>query len=74
MADRNQPNLAAFIAAQTSFFPGHRQWPGSAHPASRRAGGFLRVLDSKTLGFADYRGNRRYISQDNLGESPIISS
>ena len=31
--------------------------------------GFLKVLDEKTLGFADYRGNRQYISMGNLTEN-----
>ncbi len=31
--------------------------------------GFLRVLGPCTLGFADFRGNRQYISQGNLGEN-----
>jgi predicted pyridoxine 5'-phosphate oxidase superfamily flavin-nucleotide-binding protein len=29
--------------------------------------GFLKVLDDKTLGFADFRSNRRYISVGNVG-------
>jgi predicted pyridoxine 5'-phosphate oxidase superfamily flavin-nucleotide-binding protein len=32
--------------------------------------GFLRVLDERTLGFADYGGNRQYISLGNLAENP----
>jgi predicted pyridoxine 5'-phosphate oxidase superfamily flavin-nucleotide-binding protein len=32
--------------------------------------GFLRVLDAQTLGFADYRGNRQYITVGNLAENP----
>ena len=31
--------------------------------------GFLRVLDERTLAFADFRGNRQYISQGNLAEN-----
>ena len=31
--------------------------------------GFLRVLDEHTLGFADYRGNRQYITLGNLAEN-----
>jgi predicted pyridoxine 5'-phosphate oxidase superfamily flavin-nucleotide-binding protein len=34
--------------------------------------GFLRVLDATTLGFADFRGNRQYISLGNLGENPKV--
>jgi predicted pyridoxine 5'-phosphate oxidase superfamily flavin-nucleotide-binding protein len=32
--------------------------------------GFLRVLDDKTIGFADYAGNRQYITSGNLAENP----
>ncbi len=31
--------------------------------------GFLKILDKETLGFADYRGNRQYISMGNLAEN-----
>ncbi len=32
--------------------------------------GFLRVIDSKTLGFADFAGNRQYITLGNISENP----
>ncbi len=32
--------------------------------------GFVRILDKNTLAFADYRGNRQYITQGNLSENP----
>jgi len=32
--------------------------------------GFLRVLDDKTIGFADFAGNRQYITQGNLADNP----
>jgi uncharacterized protein len=32
--------------------------------------GFLHVLDDKTIGFADFAGNRQYITQGNLAENP----
>src|SRR5262249_7302619 len=32
--------------------------------------GFLRVLDARTIAFADYRGNRQYITTGNLSENP----
>ena len=40
--------------------------------AQHRGGpkGFIRVLDEKTLAFADYRGNRQYITQGNLADNP----
>lgn len=64
-------DLAAFIAAQTSFFLATVNGLGQPYIQHRGGpAGFLRVLDSKTLGFADYRGNRQYISQGNLQENP----
>ena len=63
--------LAAFIGAQTSLFLGTASAAGQPY-IQHRGGppGFLRVLDARTLGFADYRGNRQYISQGNLAENP----
>ena len=59
---------AAFIEARDSFYMAtvsQNGWPYVQH----RGGppGFLRVLDEKTLGFQDFRGNRQYISVGNLG-------
>ena len=34
--------------------------------------GFLRVLDARTIAFADLRGNRQYISTGNLSENPRV--
>ena len=63
--------LAAYIAAQTSFFLATANALGQPY-IQHRGGppGFLRVLDRQTLGFADFRGNRQYISQGNLSENP----
>lgn len=65
------PDLAEFIAAQTSIFLGTVNADGQPY-IQHRGGppGFLRVLDERTLAFADYRGNRQYISQGNLAEIP----
>lgn len=40
--------------------------------AQHRGGpkGFIRILDDRTIGFADYTGNRQYISTGNLAENP----
>ncbi len=32
--------------------------------------GFIKILDKNTLAFADYSGNRQYITQGNLSENP----
>jgi uncharacterized protein len=34
------------------------------------APGFLKVIDEKTLGFADFGGNRQYITLGNLADNP----
>src|SRR5262249_28317293 len=66
-------DLVAFIAEQTSFFLGTASADGQPY-IQHRGGppGFLRVLDERTLAFADYRGNRQYISTGNLSENPRV--
>jgi predicted pyridoxine 5'-phosphate oxidase superfamily flavin-nucleotide-binding protein len=63
--------LAAFIAAQTSFFLGTANADGQPY-IQHRGGppGFLRVLDEHTLGLADFSGNRQYLTQGNLQDNP----
>jgi uncharacterized protein len=63
--------LEAFIAAQDSFFLATASAAGQPY-VQHRGGppGFLRVLDRRTLGFADFRGNRQYITVGNLAENP----
>ena len=65
------PDLADFIAMQTSVFFGTASADGQPY-IQHRGGppGFLRVLDERTVAFADYRGNRQYISQGNLADNP----
>ncbi len=65
--DRFSDNEAAFIAERDSFYMAtisESGWPYVQH----RGGppGFLKVLDDRMLAFADYRGNRQYISVGNL--------
>jgi predicted pyridoxine 5'-phosphate oxidase superfamily flavin-nucleotide-binding protein len=64
-------DLAAFIAAQTSFFLATATADGQPY-IQHRGGppGFLRVLDQSTLAFADFAGNRQYLTQGNLAENP----
>lgn len=65
------PELASFIAAQTSVFLATVNAEGQPYIQHRGGpAGFLRVLDEKTIGFADYSGNRQYISTGNLAENP----
>ena len=65
------PELARFIAAQTSVFLGTASAAGQPY-IQHRGGppGFIHVLGERTLAFAELRGNRQYITQGNLAENP----
>ena len=65
------PDLAAFIEAQISVFLATANAKGQPY-IQHRGGpkGFLRVLDEKTIAFADFAGNRQFITQGNLSENP----
>ncbi|MCW5623519.1 MAG: pyridoxamine 5'-phosphate oxidase family protein [Burkholderiales bacterium] len=65
------PGLRGFIERQTSVFLGTANAAGQPY-IQHRGGppGFLQVLDSQTIGFADFSGNRQYITQGNLIENP----
>jgi predicted pyridoxine 5'-phosphate oxidase superfamily flavin-nucleotide-binding protein len=62
--------LEAFIAQRDSFYLGTASADGQPY-IQHRGGpkGFLKVLDARRLAFADYRGNRQYISVGNLDEN-----
>src|SRR5580692_9851253 len=63
-------DLAAFIGAQTSVFLATANAEGQPYIQHRGGpAGFLRVLDPKTLAFADFRGNRQFITLGNLAEN-----
>jgi uncharacterized protein len=65
--DRFTENEAAFIAYRDSFYMAtvsETGWPYVQHRGGPR--GFLKLVDDRTLAFADYRGNRQYISTGNL--------
>jgi predicted pyridoxine 5'-phosphate oxidase superfamily flavin-nucleotide-binding protein len=68
--DTVTPELAAFIAEQDTAFLGTASADGAPY-IQHRGGpkGFIKVMDEKTLGFADYRGNRQYITLGNLSEN-----
>lgn len=65
--DRVTPDLAAFIAARDSFYLATANADGQPY-IQHRGGrpGFLKVINDRTLAFADFTGNRQYISQGNL--------
>ena len=68
---RITPDLAAFIAAQTSVFLATVNAQGQPYIQHRGGpAGFLRVLDDTTIAFADFAGNRQYITQGNLADNP----
>lgn len=64
-------NLATFLADASSFYLATASVDGQSY-IQHRGGpkGFLKVLDKQTLAFADYAGNRQFITQGNLSENP----
>jgi uncharacterized protein len=65
------PDLEGFIAAQTSMFLATANAEGQPYIQHRGGpAGFLRVIDEKTIAFADYAGNRQFITQGNLADNP----
>jgi hypothetical protein len=68
--DAVTPELAAFIAEMDTVFLGTANASGAPY-IQHRGGpkGFIKVIDAHTLGFADYRGNRQYITLANLSEN-----
>ena len=63
--------LAEFIESRDSFFLATASADGQPYMQHRGgAPGFLQVVGPRTLAFADYRGNKQYISVGNLSENP----
>jgi predicted pyridoxine 5'-phosphate oxidase superfamily flavin-nucleotide-binding protein len=64
-------NLAAFLAGTNSFYMATATADGQPY-VQHRGGpkGFVKILDKNTIAFADYSGNRQYITQGNLTENP----
>jgi len=68
--DSVTPEIEAFIAQLDGFYLG--TLGSNGYPYIQFRGGypgFLKVLDSKTLGFADFRGNAQYVTVGNLSEN-----
>ncbi|WP_066705736.1 pyridoxamine 5'-phosphate oxidase family protein [Celeribacter ethanolicus] len=67
------PDLEAFISAQRSVFLATASAEGQPY-VQHRGGppGFLKVLDSRSIGMADLRGNGQYISLGNLSENDRV--
>jgi predicted pyridoxine 5'-phosphate oxidase superfamily flavin-nucleotide-binding protein len=64
----------AFIAERDSFYMatvGATGWPYVQHRGGPK--GFLKVIDDKTIGFGDFRGNKQYISTGNLASDERVA-
>jgi predicted pyridoxine 5'-phosphate oxidase superfamily flavin-nucleotide-binding protein len=71
--NRFTDNEAAFIDDRNSFYMAtvsETDWPYVQHRGGPR--GFLKVVDEQTLAFADYRGNRQYITTGNLAANDRV--
>lgn len=67
-------NEISFIEARDSFYmasTGETGWPYVQHRGG--PAGFLKVIDERTIGFADFSGNRQYISTGNLAGDDRVS-
>ena len=65
--DRLGPDESEFIAERDSFYMatvGATGWPYVQHRGGPK--GFLKVIDDRTIAFADFRGNKLYVSTGNL--------
>lgn len=65
------PDLAAFLETVTTSYLATASADGQPY-VQHRGGppGFLRLVDGQTIGFADYAGNRQYVTTGNLAENP----
>jgi len=71
--DRLNGDLTAFIGEADSFFIGTASREGWPHVQHRGGpSGFLKVLDDRTLAFADFAGNKQYITAGNLAENDRV--
>jgi len=65
--DRLGPDESTFIAERDSFYMasvGATGWPYIQHRGGPK--GFLKVIDDRTIAFADFSGNKQFISAGNL--------
>lgn len=72
--DRLTKREIEFLADCDSFYMGsvsESGWPYVQHRGGPK--GFLKILDDKTVGFADFRGNKQYISVGNLNVDNRVS-
>ena len=72
--DRLGPDESAFIAERDSFYiatVGVTGWPYVQHRGGAK--GFLRVIDDHTIAFADFRGNKQFVTTGNLGSDNRVA-
>jgi len=72
--DRLGPDESAFIAERDSFYMatvGATGWPYIQHRGGPK--GFLKVIDDRTIAFADFRWNKQYITTGNLGSDDRVA-
>lgn len=72
--DRLTEREIQFIGERDSFYlatVSETGWPYVQHRGG--PAGFLRVLDERTLGFADYQGNRQFISFGNIANDDRVA-
>jgi predicted pyridoxine 5'-phosphate oxidase superfamily flavin-nucleotide-binding protein len=68
------PDEASFVAARDGFYQATTSQTGWPYVQFRGGPpGFLRVLDPRTIAYADFRGNRQYVSTGNLAGDDRIS-
>ena len=68
---RVTPDLAEFLSGLDMFYLGTASAEGQPYIQYRGGpAGFLKVLDDRTLAFADFGGNRQYVTVGNLSENP----
>ncbi len=67
-ADQVTDRLRYFVEQRDSLYFGTASADGQPY-IQHRGGpkGFLKILDDRTLAFADFSGNRQYITAGNLG-------
>lgn len=64
-------DLINFIESRTTIFLATANLSGQPYIQHRGGpAGFLKVLDERTIGFADFSGNRQYVTQGNLADNP----
>jgi predicted pyridoxine 5'-phosphate oxidase superfamily flavin-nucleotide-binding protein len=74
VSDRLGPDESAFISERDSFYMatlGATGWPYVQHRGGPE--GFLKVIDDRTLAFADFRGNKQFVSTGNLASDNRVA-